>query len=83
MLRASFGGNATGYGNSRTKCSSMTFCHLIRTPKFLFLCSAFNIFSFQLLGENYADFFLGGHHNIDIYIANDQPCLLNAIKIKL
>ena len=83
MLRATVGSNATGNGNSRTKCSSMTLCHLIRTPKFLFFCSEFNIFSVLLLGEIYADILLGRHLNINMYIANDQTCLLNAIRIKL
>ena len=75
MLRVSVGGNATGNGNSRTKCSSMTLCNLIRTPKFLFLGSAFNSFSVLLLGGIYADFLLGGYNNIGIYITNDQTCL--------
>jgi len=60
----------------------MTFCNLIRTPKFLFLCTI-DIFSVLLLWEIYAEFLLGGHSNIDIYTATDQTCLLNAIKIIL
>jgi len=68
LLRASVSGTAMGNGNIRTICSSMTLCNLIRTPKFLFLCSAFNIFSVLLLGDIYADFLLGGYNNIGIYI---------------
>jgi hypothetical protein len=65
VQKASVGGNTTENGNSRTTCSSMTFCHLIRTHNFLFLCCAFNVFSLLLLAEMYADFLLGEHHNID------------------
>jgi hypothetical protein len=68
VLKALVGGNATENGNILTKSSSMTFCHLITTHNFLFLCVAFNIFSLLLLGEIYAGFLLGGHQNIDIYL---------------